>query len=176
MRAPLLQEEVGESKGDLEAGAALEEEEEEKEEEDDDDDDEGTARKKKKKGGGASVGRLLSLSRPERGLIVVGTVALFLSSISTMFLPAMIGRLIDDVGGQSSGDESPSEARRSLDASTGALLGILMVGSLFTFVRGVCFNLGAWGWWGVVGLSGGLWGGVKEGNDAWTACMDGASF
>lgn len=68
---------------------------------DDDDDEEEKAKKKKKKG--PSVGRLLALSRPERGLIVAGTVALLLSSLSTMILPAFIGRLIDDVGGQGGG-------------------------------------------------------------------------
>jgi hypothetical protein len=133
LRAPLLQDE---SKGDLEAGEAVEAA-------DEDEDEEGKAKAKKKKGG-ASIGRLLSLSRPERGLIVAGTVALFLSSISTMFLPVMIGRLIDDVGGQGGGDKGASEARRSLDRETGILLVILLVGSAFTFVRGVCFNLGAW--------------------------------
>jgi hypothetical protein len=35
----------------------------------------------------ASVGRLLSLSKPERGIIIVATVALLLSSLSTMALP-----------------------------------------------------------------------------------------
>lgn len=40
------------------------------------------------------------------------------------------------------GDKGPAEARHSLDTSTGTLLAILLVGSLFTFIRGVCFNLG----------------------------------
>ncbi|KAM3567938.1 hypothetical protein VYU27_009929 [Nannochloropsis oceanica] len=87
------------------------------------------------KKGKASVSRLLALSKPERGLIVLGTVALLLSSISTMFLPAFIGKLIDDVGGPGGGDKDASEARHSLDTSVVILLVVLLLGSLFTFVR-----------------------------------------
>lgn len=50
---------------------------------------EGGAASGKKKG--ASVGRLLQLAKPERGLIFWGTVALFLSSLSFMVLPYFIG-------------------------------------------------------------------------------------
>lgn len=158
LRVPLLQ---GEGKGDdadVEAGGV-----------DSEDDEEENEEKEKKKG--PSVGRLLALSRPERGLILAGTVALFLSSLSTMVLPSFIGKLIDDVGGEGGGtytfgglvvgkdvhhhqsshplliyihpgDKGPAEARHSLDTSTGTLLAILLIGSLFTFIRGVCFNLG----------------------------------
>lgn len=70
---------------------------------DDDDDEEDEEQPQQQKKKEASVGRLLALSRPERGLIVLGTVALLLSSLSTMVLPTFIGRLIDDVGGQGGG-------------------------------------------------------------------------
>lgn len=79
----------------MEAGGVDAEEEAE-----DDDEDENEEKKKK---GGPSVGRLLALSRPERGLILAGTVALFLSSLSTLVLPSFIGKLIDDVGGEGGG-------------------------------------------------------------------------
>lgn len=164
--APLLQEEGSEEeeeegKGDLEAGAV--------------DGGGEQSQDKEKKKGGASVGRLLALAKSERGLIVLGTVALLLGSLSVLALPLFVGRLIDDVGGQGGGacssvdvgrasvptvlgchevhahthnpmqplgDRGPDAARHSLDTSTGVLLGIMLGGSFFTFVRGVCFNLG----------------------------------
>jgi ABC-type multidrug transport system fused ATPase/permease subunit len=58
-----------------------------------------------------------------------------------MFLPYYIGKLIDAVGGPGGGDQGPSAARQSLDKSVLVLLAILLVGSVFTFVRGTLFNL-----------------------------------
>lgn len=69
---PLLDEEAGQgAAGDARGGAAS-----------------GVEQGRKK---GASVGRLLALAKPERGLVFWGTVALFISSLSFMALPYFIG-------------------------------------------------------------------------------------
>lgn len=68
---PLLDEEAGQAAVDARGGAAS-----------------GGEQGRKK---GASVGRLLALAKPERGLVFWGTVALFISSLSFMALPYFIG-------------------------------------------------------------------------------------
>lgn len=92
-----------EGKGDLEAGAVNGGDEQSSHKK----------KKKEKKKGGASVGRLLALVKPERGLIVLGTVALLLGSLSVLALPLFVGRLIDDVGGQGGGACSSVDVGRA---------------------------------------------------------------
>jgi len=86
---------------------------------------------------GSSIYRLMALSKPERPLILIGTIALFLSSASSMALPYFIGVIIDSVSG---GDDDAATAKRNLAHGTLVLLGILLVGSIFTFIRGTLFN------------------------------------
>lgn len=55
---------------------------------------EGYARKSGQPARGTSVGRLLTLSRPERCLLTIATFALFGSTASSMAMPALIGKLL----------------------------------------------------------------------------------
>jgi len=82
---------------------------------------------------GATVGRLISLARPEVPIISLATVALFLSSASQMAMPYLVGKLIGAVA--KSGDEA------ELSQIALMLLGIFTAGGFFSFLRGSLFTL-----------------------------------
>ena len=85
---------------------------------------------------GATLGRLLGLGRPERGLIVVATVALMGSTVCTMTMPALVGMLLSAVTNPE--QTHPHEVLRS---TTLLLVGVFGVGAFFSFWRGYLFNL-----------------------------------
>jgi ABC-type multidrug transport system fused ATPase/permease subunit len=87
-------------------------------------------------GNGASMGRLLSLARPERPMLFVATLALLCSTASQMAMPALIGSLVTVVTQPSQTDPHGELLRVTLE-----LLGIFAAGALFSFWRGYLFTL-----------------------------------
>lgn len=45
----------------------------------------------------SSLGRVVSLARPEVGIIIVATIALFVATAATVAIPQFFGQMIDDV-------------------------------------------------------------------------------
>ena len=91
-----------------------------------------------RKSRGATIGRLLGLARPEYPLLVLATVALFLSAASQMAMPHFIGVLISTVE-VSGGTQAQKQAQ--LQQVALLLLLIFTLGGLFSFLRGFLFTL-----------------------------------
>ena len=83
--------------------------------------------------------RLLSLARPELGMLVNATVALFLSSACQMAMPALVGNMIGGVIGSST--KSVEDRYAALESSVAQLAVIFVAGGFFSFVRGYLFTL-----------------------------------
>jgi len=81
-----------------------------------------------------TVSWLLTLARPERSLLVVGTVMLFLSGLSQLAMPYVFGRVVDAVGG-------PNQSAVRLRDSILELVVIFGFGSVASFFRGWLFTL-----------------------------------
>uniref|UniRef100_A0A7R9UDB8 ATP-dependent transporter ycf16 n=1 Tax=Pinguiococcus pyrenoidosus TaxID=172671 RepID=A0A7R9UDB8_9STRA len=86
----------------------------------------------------ASFGRLLQTSKPERHILFVGVVALFFSVLSTLAFPYYLGSIIDNAADD---EKSHGERRRALTSGIVQLLIIVLVGNVFTFIRGTAFTL-----------------------------------
>ena len=89
-----------------------------------------------KRSRGATLGRLLSLSRPERCMISVATVALMGSTICQMAMPALVGTLLSVVTDPHEQDPQATLARVTID-----LVAVFAVGAAFSFWRGYLFSL-----------------------------------
>ena len=89
-----------------------------------------------KRSRGATLGRLLSLSRPERCMISVATVALMGSTICQMAMPALVGTLLSVVTDPHEQYPQATLARVTID-----LVAVFAVGAAFSFWRGYLFSL-----------------------------------
>jgi len=87
---------------------------------------------------GASVGRLLTIAGPERGMLLFATFCLAGSTTSQMAMPAFFGGLLSVITSSSGGSGSEYHA---LSSVTVKLIAILIVGGTFSFFRGYLFNL-----------------------------------
>jgi len=108
-----------------------------------------------RKGQGATFTRVMSLAYPERYILAVATVALFVSSIASTVIPALFGRCVQARAPGSLTDSARPPARRrsliqtiSVSKDEGELnrtmlyLVVLMtVSSLFAMIRGALYTL-----------------------------------
>lgn len=85
------------------------------------------------KGQGANFSRLLALAYPERYILVVATIALFLSSIATVATPALFGRLIQTI--------SVTKDEGELNRTMLYLVVLFTVSSIFAMIRGALYTL-----------------------------------
>lgn len=96
-----------------------------------------------------SLGRLFALAKPEKWLLITGTVALFFSSAAFMVIPGIFGQLINTIVSpiQSNGTiaNASSEAREQgfdeLNHVVVYLVILFAVSSVFSFLRGSLFTL-----------------------------------
>lgn len=88
------------------------------------------------KGRGASIGRLVSLARPERCLIIIATVALVGSTLAQAAMPALVGKLLTIIT-----DSKETSPQAALAAVTIELIVVFGVGSVFSMIRGWLFTL-----------------------------------
>eukprot|EP00667_Euglena_gracilis_P013228 EG_transcript_13641 len=77
---------------------------------------------------------LMTLAKPERGILFWGTLMLVLSSVSQLAMPPIIGRVVDAVSGR---EKSSEELLQSILM----LLGFFGFGSVFSFFRTWLFAL-----------------------------------
>jgi ABC-type multidrug transport system fused ATPase/permease subunit len=71
--------------------------------------------------------------KPERSLITIATIALFISTLCTLAIPQFFGKIIDDVA---SSDDTSNLNRYIL-----ILLFVFIIGAVFTLIRGGLYNL-----------------------------------
>jgi len=83
---------------------------------------------------GVSIWRLLSESRPESGLLVAGTAALLISTVATLAIPALFGRVID-------GLTNKDALGANLHMNVFGLVLASLANSVFTFVKSYLFSL-----------------------------------
>lgn len=77
--------------------------------------------------------RLIKLAAPEKWIIFIATIALFVSSGTQMLVPAMFGRLIEII--------STYQTRAELNLTVFYMILIFTVSSVFSFIRGALFTL-----------------------------------
>ena len=81
--------------------------------------------------------RLLMLAKPEKYLLLIGTIALVFANIATLVIPALFGQLINLIGQ----DKSVEEGEKDLMNIVVALALWVVVMSVFTFLRGWLYTL-----------------------------------
>lgn len=84
-----------------------------------------------------SLERLLMLAKPEKYLLLIGTIALVFANIATLVIPALFGQLINLIGQ----DKSVEEGEKDLMNIVVALALWVVVMSVFTFLRGWLYTL-----------------------------------
>ena len=84
-----------------------------------------------------SLERLLMLAKPEKYLLLIGTIALVFANIATLIIPALFGQLINLIGQ----DKSVEEGEKELMSIVISLALWVVVMSVFTFLRGWLYTL-----------------------------------
>lgn len=85
--------------------------------------------------------RLLKQSHPERWLLFFGSIALLVSTVTSLAVPIFIGHVVDELVKMTRGEVSKSEARFIINATILELVVVVSVGGVFTFLRGYLFTL-----------------------------------
>lgn len=81
----------------------------------------------------SSLKRVISLAKPEVGILVIATIALFVATAATVAIPQFFGQMIDDI----SNTHNIAHLNRTL-----VLLAIVFsVGAVATFIRAYCFTV-----------------------------------
>ncbi|KAG6555293.1 hypothetical protein Mapa_003336 [Marchantia paleacea] len=96
----------------------------------------GDAVKAKKVG----FGRIIQLARPETGMIVLATIALFVSSLSNILLPKFAGYVIDIVTAKPETEQGREEALKAVNNTILEIVLIIVVGSIATSIRAYLFT------------------------------------
>jgi ABC-type bacteriocin/lantibiotic exporter with double-glycine peptidase domain len=78
--------------------------------------------------------RLFAQAREERYIIAVATVALFVSAFANLAVPRYVGHVIDALG------TGGSEGSRRLNAAALALVFIIIISAVFTFIRAFLYT------------------------------------
>ena len=87
----------------------------------------------------ASIGRLAELTKPVRGMLGAGMVALLVAAVAALAIPHYMGLIISAVSRESG--VSKDEAENRLNRDIAQLLIVFAVGSMATFIRGWLFTL-----------------------------------
>ncbi|XP_038700102.1 ABC transporter B family member 27 [Tripterygium wilfordii] len=85
-------------------------------------------------------GRVLSLAKPEAGKLIVATIALLISSTSSILIPKYGGMIIDIVSSEIKTPEQQAQALNAIMDTVLAILLIVVVGSLCTALRAWLFS------------------------------------
>ena len=85
---------------------------------------------------GSSIARLLQLAKPEKTLLLFGTIALVIANIAAMIIPALFGQLINLIS-----TKNQEEGTAALSAIVGWLVLFICIMSLFTGIRGWLYTL-----------------------------------
>lgn len=88
-----------------------------------------------------TIMRLLKESYSERWLLFWGSVALVVSTVTSLAVPIFIGRVVDELVRMTRGQVSPSEAKFIINATIFELVLVVSVGGVFAFLRGYLFTL-----------------------------------
>lgn len=86
------------------------------------------------KGQGATFRRLVSLSYPERYILVTATFALFISSIGGLITPLLFGQFIESIN-------ADQKSMHKLNETILELILLFVVSSAFSMLRGALFTL-----------------------------------
>lgn len=119
---------------------------------DDKEDDVGDSKPKTKKS--LSFGRLMAQAKPERCILTVGTIALFMTALMQLTIPAWVGTIIDCISGPDVHSKTNTELtkliiylglahdQQSLLEVAGIGFGsVILIGAIFSFARGTLFTL-----------------------------------
>ncbi|CAM6128352.1 unnamed protein product [Calypogeia fissa] len=87
-----------------------------------------------------SFGRILLLARPEAFMLVVATVALFVSSLSNILLPKFAGNVIDIVTASTTSEADKEKALHDVNSAILLIVAIVAVGSVATMIRAYLFS------------------------------------
>lgn len=94
--------------------------------------------------GRKDLGRILEIAAPERPMLVVATICLFLSLVPPMYLPIAFGEMMDELVAHSKGDltagSDDDKRRANVDRLAVRLCLILLLGAFFSFWRSFIFN------------------------------------
>jgi len=85
------------------------------------------------RGKGATFRRVLALAWPERFIIAIAMVCLFVAATSQMIVPTLFGRIIETI--------SKSHDRDQLDHTVMLMIVVFFLSSAFAMFRGALFNL-----------------------------------
>ncbi|OMO97455.1 hypothetical protein CCACVL1_04552 [Corchorus capsularis] len=90
----------------------------------------------------ANVGfcRVFALAKPDSGKIIVGTIALLISSITSLLIPKYGGMIIDIVSRDTTTPEQQSDALEAVKNTVIYIVLIVVVGSLCTAIRAWLFS------------------------------------
>ncbi|OMP12778.1 hypothetical protein COLO4_02774 [Corchorus olitorius] len=90
----------------------------------------------------ANVGfcRVIALAKPDSGKIIVGTIALLISSITSLLIPKYGGMIIDIVSRDTRTPEQQSDALEAVKNTVIYIVLIVVVGSLCTAIRAWLFS------------------------------------
>ncbi|CEO97245.1 unnamed protein product (mitochondrion) [Plasmodiophora brassicae] len=88
-----------------------------------------------------TLSRLIRQSYPERWLLLLASVALVISTATSLALPVFIGHVVDELVRMSRGLTTPDEARVAVNAYVLELVCVVSLGGVFAFLRGYLFSL-----------------------------------
>lgn len=90
----------------------------------------------------ANIGflRVFSLARPDAGKLIIGTIALLISSTSSILIPKYGGMIIDIVSREAKTPDQQSEALAAIRDTVTYIFAIVAVGSVCTAIRAWLFS------------------------------------
>eukprot|EP00474_Spongospora_subterranea_P008802 CRZ09260.1 hypothetical protein [Spongospora subterranea] len=88
-----------------------------------------------------TIRRLLRQSYPERWLLLLASVALVVSTVTSLAVPIFIGRVVDELVKVSRGELDRSIARVVINKTIFELVLVVLIGGIFAFLRGFLFSL-----------------------------------
>eukprot|EP00850_Spirogloea_muscicola_P002434 SM000009S23563 [mRNA] locus=s9:776272:781348:- [translate_table: standard] len=88
----------------------------------------------------AGFGRILQLSKPERGMLFFATLALIVSAVANIALPQFAGKVIDAVTDFKDTDEGRAEAQKKVYATLWEIVAAVIIGAIATMFRAYLFT------------------------------------
>ncbi|KAG0562253.1 hypothetical protein M758_9G161500 [Ceratodon purpureus] len=85
-------------------------------------------------------GRILRLARPEAFMLVLATIALFVSSLSNVLLPTFAGRVIDIVTAKPDTEEGREAALKAVNHTILEIVAVILIGSVATMIRAYLYS------------------------------------
>jgi ABC-type multidrug transport system fused ATPase/permease subunit len=85
-------------------------------------------------------GRIMKLARPEAHMLVLATIALFVSSFSNVLLPTFAGKVIDIVTSRPDSEEGREAALKAVNHTILLIVAVILTGSVATMIRAYLFS------------------------------------